>query len=744
MKKQLFGLIVTLMSVGALTGCGNEPDAIINDITAQSIYGQLSNFSAPKYKAGQTLTFAATPSQFYDVVSVTNNGVKCNKISQPDPTTGTVVFQTTLVAGENKLRGFYEIQPDVDIVDKFKMDIPKNVFDAVNTYSTTGDKYGLDFRRAGIERARAPMKFVGGQKVEDTDTFINYVDGDTTHVETLNLGYTVKIRYLSIDTPESTSEIEKWGLCASNFSKFLYSGKEEYLNNDVAKDELKLRPHGATSLILMSQGVAQKMAMDADGNKTPRDIDVSDLMIGNTTKEDGPFHATADTNQRSLAYVWYATVENPTINDYRCLNLEMVYQGFSIGTGSLESTSMYYYKTFNAAYDSAKANYRHLHSSLEDRNYFDYEDTTNYPINTLELSELYEDCLRLNPDPVNGDKFIKYDPNYSSYADKKTIRRVCGYVSAVTGTSFYLQDKYEYDQAKVISGEETPYGLYVFTFSQLPISVGDYVEAIGAISAYGGTFQMQGISFHDQPTPEQAVRDTKINPGDVPGGDPEKTYHEIVPIKLTGEQFNQLKLPFVLVEITDNLYFYNFQSVHNGKREGISEGGSEEVNKYNEHYPFYNTSNAPIVYASYGDSDNAATVNEEEITANAVKDPTTGQIKSSNGVRYSDRVIRFVVDQNTNVSMGLEKCYSYRFFIGGTYYYNPEGAEYANLDPNNPYLGKTQERIMTRKAHLPANTINHHGLVCMSQGYESTGGNRKMTAKFVFGSPDYVQFTAIV
>ena len=741
MKKQLFGLIVALMATGALTGCGQEADAIINDVTALSIYGTLSGFSAPKFKAGQTLTFVATPSQFYDVSKVTNNGNKCAQISQPDPVTGAVTFQTTLAAGENKLRGFYEVQPNVDIVDKFKMDIPQEVFNQVNTYSGKGQKYGLDFRRAGIERVKAPMKYNSShEKVEDKDVFINYVDGDTTHVETMNLGYTVKIRYLSIDTPESTSEIEKWGLCASNYSKFLYSGKSEYLDNDVDKDNLKLRPNGATSIILMSQGVAQKVAIDSEGHKTARDIKVEDLMIGNQSKEDGPFRATADTNQRSLAYVWYATKENPTINDYRCLNLEMVYQGFSIGTGSLETTSLYYYKTFNAAYDSAKANYRHLHSSLEDKNYFDYEDTQHYPINKLELKELYEDCLRLTPG--GADKDIKYDPNYSSYADKKTIRKVCGYVSAVTGTSFYLQDKYEYDQAKVISGEETPYGIYVFTFSQLPISVGDYVEVIGAVSSYGGTFQMQGISFHDQPTPKQAIRDTTINIGDKTG-ETEKTNHRIVPIKLTGLQFNQLKLPFVLVEITDNLYFFDFQSVYQGSRDTISEGGSEEVNKYNTSYPFYNTSNAPIVYASYGDTDQASQINEEEIEANAVKDQTTGQIKSSNGVRYSDRVIRFVVDQDTNIYMDLEKCYSYKFFTGGTYYYNPEGADYANKDADNPYLSKTQERTMTRKAHLPANTLNNHGLICMSQGYESTSGNRKMTAKFVYGSPKYVQFTAI-
>ena len=66
------------------------------------------------------------------------------------------------------------------------------------------------------------MMFKNGKKVANTEGFMNYVDGDTTHVEAKNLGYTIKIRYLGIDTPESTSEIEKWGLTASYYSKYIY------------------------------------------------------------------------------------------------------------------------------------------------------------------------------------------------------------------------------------------------------------------------------------------------------------------------------------------------------------------------------------------------------------------------------------------------------------------------------------------------------------------------------------------
>ena len=47
---------------------------------------------------------------------------------------------------------------------------------------------------------------------------VQYVDGDTTIVRTLN-GHKLTIRYQGIDTPESTYKVEAWGYAASNFTK---------------------------------------------------------------------------------------------------------------------------------------------------------------------------------------------------------------------------------------------------------------------------------------------------------------------------------------------------------------------------------------------------------------------------------------------------------------------------------------------------------------------------------------------
>ena len=713
MNKYVSTFIIGLLATFALAGCDGlngdstpvEIETKYTDLTADSIYGKLSDFSSEEVQIGDTLTFKVTPSNYFFIEKVTNNDVPCKLVERNDD--GSATYSTTIMPGNNKLKGLYSVDPSVDFVDEFKLNISDEVFQTVMSKTQSaegaGVKTDLDFRRSGIEQMRAPNKFdSNGKKTTDTKAFVNYVDGDTTHVETFNLQYTVKIRYLGIDTPESTSEIEEWGLSASYFNKYIYSGDAEYWNyvsNTFSSRDAESLKAGATSIILVSQ----EAAINSES------MTVEDLKIG--SDEEGTYHATTDGNQRNLAYVWYATVQNPTKNDFRCLNLEMVYEGYSFGVGSRESTSDYYFKMFDAANLSAQINRRHIYSSMSDDNYYYYDQKG---VNPLTLEQLYQTAQKSDT--------IGYLP-ISDFANKKTLYRVSGYVSRKVGTSFYIQDKAEYDNAAVIAGTEKPYGIYVFTYSETPIKVGDFVEVVGAVSSYGGTFQMQGISYSTiDPDP---VRDTVI-----------KTRgHTVKPIKVTGAQFNSLKLPQVLVEITDNIWFYQFQSVYNNEAEDIGEGGGEEINKYNEAYPFYNTSNSPIFYGSFGETDNAASINSSE-----------------SNIRYSNKIIRFTVDQEVLVRFGVTTCYSYKFFTGGSYWYNVAGAEYASAsyapdkvpaDATPAEAAKYQavKKEFKRKACKPAEA--GHGLIVISHGYESTSGKLKMSAKICSGSVKDVSLTEL-
>lgn len=687
-NKSVVTLLLGVLAVGAMVGCSNnQPQAASYvDSTAGSIYGTLSNFSSESVKSGDTLTFKVTPAQYFFIENITNNGKPCKLVTFNED--GSAIYSTKIVAGVNKLAGSYTVDPNVDFVDEFKLDIRDDVFQTVMSKqeATTGNKTDLDFRRCGIEQVRAPNKWDNHVKKARTskEVFLNYVDGDTTHVETFNLQYTVKIRYLNIDTPESTSEIEEWGLSASYFSRYIYTGDTTYKNYVAATTDFTGVKAGMTNIILMSQAMCKNSA----------NVTVEDLKLG--SEDVGDYAATTDGNQRNLAYVWYSTVENPTKNDFRCLNLEMVYQGFSFGVGSSEATSPYYYKMFDAANLSAQINGRHLFSGMTDNNYYYYE---TKGVSELSMADLYASATT---DPVIG-----YKPE-SPFCNKKTLYKVHGYVSRKVGTSFYIQDKTSYNNDAVIAGTEKPYGLYVFTYSETPIRVGDEVNVVGAISSYGGTFQMQGIRYSTiDPDPVRCTMIVSRN-------------NALTPIRVTGAQFNNLMLPQVLVEITDNLWFYPFSSTYQGVAEEIGEGGSEEVNKYNDAYPFYNTSNSPIFYASYGATDNAQTINDTE-----------------SNIRYSNKLIRFTVDQNILVGYGSDTCYSYRFFGGGEYWYNPAGAEYASADyvPENVPEGATPaeaakyravKRTFKRKSCQPS--VSGHGLIVISHGYESTGGNTKMSA----------------
>jgi len=114
--------------------------------------------------------------------------------------------------------------------------------------------------------------FTGADGIEEV-TLYQAVDGDTIHV-TDKAGTILKLRFLGVDTPESTSKVEPWGMAASKFTK------------NIVKN--------CKSLVIQSEGGA----------------------------------ATTDNYERYLTWVWYQAEEG---EDYRLLNLELVQEGYSFG-----------------------------------------------------------------------------------------------------------------------------------------------------------------------------------------------------------------------------------------------------------------------------------------------------------------------------------------------------------------------------------------------------------------------------
>ena len=115
-------------------------------------------------------------------------------------------------------------------------------------------------------------------------------------------------------------------------------------------------------------------------------------------------------------------------------------------------------------------------------------------------------------------------------------------------------------------------------------------------------------------------------------------------------------------------------------------------------------------------------------------------------------MIRFTVDQNILVNFGVTTAYSYRFFTGGSYWYNVAGAEYASAayapenkpadaTPEEAIKYQAVEKTFKRKSCQPA--IAGHGLIVISHGYESTSGNTKMSATICSGNARDISLTEL-
>lgn len=145
-------------------------------------------------------------------------------------------------------------------------------------------------------------------------TVKSYVDGDTTHFNCspdINPEGVLKIRYLAINTPESTGKIEEWGKKASAFTK-------EKLKN-------------ATSIIVEAE--TSEWTADSTGS-------------------------------RYLGWVWYKTEDS---EDYRNLNIEILQNGLAIANSSANNS---YGSICTNAINQAKALKLNIYSGEKDPDFY--------------------------------------------------------------------------------------------------------------------------------------------------------------------------------------------------------------------------------------------------------------------------------------------------------------------------------------------------------------------------------------
>ena len=161
-----------------------------------------------------------------------------------------------------------------------------------------------------------------------------FVDGDTTHFNVpreVSADGILKARYIAVNTPESTGQIEEWGKKASNFTREKLSGAE--------------------SIIIESNN--DKWERDSSGG-------------------------------RHMAWVWY---KPQGTSEYRNLNLELVQNGLSVASGS--TTDRYGDLTMRA-YTQAKQYKLNVFSGEKDPDYY-YGGVIQVDLKTLRTNTaLYE------------------------------------------------------------------------------------------------------------------------------------------------------------------------------------------------------------------------------------------------------------------------------------------------------------------------------------------------------------------
>ncbi len=141
-----------------------------------------------------------------------------------------------------------------------------------------------------------------------------FVDGDTTHFNvptSVNDTGVLKARYLGINTPESTGQIQPWGKKASNYTKDALSK--------------------ATSIIIESDTA--------------------------TWNPDS-------TGERYLVWVWYKTAENA---EYRCLNMEILQEGLAVASKSSDTV---YAEICTKILDQAVQHKKYVHSQEQDPDFY--------------------------------------------------------------------------------------------------------------------------------------------------------------------------------------------------------------------------------------------------------------------------------------------------------------------------------------------------------------------------------------
>lgn len=289
------------------------------------------------------------------------------------------------------------------------------------------------------------------KSVTDGDTAVFYLDGEQdgyTNALGRSYGY-ITVRFLAIDTPESTSSIAPWGKKASNYAKEVLESAEAIIVDATSIDTSNAEQY-PTLVSTYSSGCR----LDSNGT-------------------------------RWLALIWYCPEgKDPNnFNDYRLYQLDMIEECYSYYTGNLGETPYVYnvdpsvepllYGRYEASLGSLKLSDLLLEADIRMQTlkvrHTGYEKDPNYDYSKTPTQATIKEAYENFDDWMNNGKFVE----------------LTGVITAFIGNNFYFQDA-------------EGYPLYVYMgISSKKItslfSVGDTISIRGRLAVYGGQKQLSDV-----------------------------------------------------------------------------------------------------------------------------------------------------------------------------------------------------------------------------------------------------------
>ena len=246
-------------------------------------------------------------------------------------------------------------------------------------------------------------------------TLLYATDGDTATFRLSPSGDRVTIRFYCVDTPESTGKVQKWGKTASLFTKGILESATEFV---------------------------------LEANTRPASHD--------------------NYGVRYLGYVWYKINAN---DEFKCLNLELVENGYSQSTSDTGNSR---YAIFKEAHDFAKSKALRVWGNEVDPNFSDKP--TIVTVQSLRADIYGENSMLYNSDLDSG-ATVRFEAYVKSHRTEGTTSRTHYYTAAAIG-----DDGKEYTF--------TLFGGYDSDSINSYIKVGYLYSFIGGIQKYDGQFQV--------------------------------------------------------------------------------------------------------------------------------------------------------------------------------------------------------------------------------------------------------------